>query len=137
MGLPGNKMSVSYDAAAAAHAREAGTPVTHREVERPQGRAERGIGRHALRGHGYGPGPDRSGEVSRGRELGGVGPHRSSRRRPSPVGMSAHPYAPANLTPSTNATSSGNTNADTNTNANANIPENGGAGLGSEPGPTT
>jgi hypothetical protein len=84
------------------------------EGERSRGRADRVAGGNNSRGR---RGTE---EVSRGKDAGGVGPHRNTRRRPSPVGMSAHPYAFTNLTPSTNFTSSGNTNAnvaaDTNTN---------------------
>ena len=137
MGLPGIETRVSYGVAAvsshAAHPREAGTLAGYREAEPPRGRADRAAGRNTSRGQGLGHGE--AGELSRGRDVGGLGPHRSSRRRPSPVGMSAHPYAFTNLTPTTNATSSRNTNADTN--ADGTFPGNNGASLDGEPGPAT
>jgi hypothetical protein len=127
MGVPGIETSVSYGAAAAASPQvapvgPAGISAVPGEGERPRGRTDRVAGGITSRGR------RGDGEVSRGRDAGGVGPHRNTRRRASPVGMSAHPYAFTNLTPSTNVTSRGNTNdnADANANANTsgNIPEN-------------
>jgi hypothetical protein len=131
MGQTVTETSVTYGAAAASssHAVPAGEPSTsavHRKGESSRGRADRGTGGSTSRR----PGPDGAGEVSRGRES-NVGPCRSSRRRPSPVAMSAHPFSFTGLTPSTEFTSSGNTNAD------GNIPRNAEASLKGEAGPAT
>jgi hypothetical protein len=131
MGAPAIETSVTYGAAAASssHAVPAGQPSTsaaHREGESSRGRADRVTGGNTSRGHG----PDGAGEVSRGRES-NVGPYRSSRRRPSPVAMSANPFSFTGLTPSTEFTSSGNTNAY------GNIPGNAEASLEGEAGPAT
>jgi hypothetical protein len=131
MGQTVTETSVTYGAAAASssHAVPAGQPSTsaaHREGESSRGRADRGTGGNTSRG----PGPDGAGEVSRGRES-NVGPYRSSRRRPSPLAVSAYPFLFTGLTPSTEFTSSGNTNAD------GNIPGKAEASLEGEAGPAT
>jgi hypothetical protein len=131
MGISAIETSVPYGGAAAlhSHAVPAGQPSTlavPRGEVSSRGRADRVTGRTSSRG----PGPGGAGEVSRGRES-NVRPYWSSRRRPSPVGMSAHPFSSTGLTPSTEFTSSGNTNA------NGNMPGNAEASLESGAGPAT